>query len=98
MKFMDAGVRPHNHPIIKVHEAIMGPTWVLSAPNGHHVGPRNLAIRAAASVLTIRLSNTLAHDYSTHCGQVRPYGVIYYSVNIIQGNGLLGYAQSHYLN
>ena len=23
----------------------MGPTWVLSAPNGSHVGPRNLAIR-----------------------------------------------------
>ena len=23
----------------------MGPTWVLSAPNGPHVGPMNLAIR-----------------------------------------------------
>ena len=30
----------------KVHDASMGPTWVLSAPDGPHVGPMNLAIRA----------------------------------------------------
>ena len=29
----------------KVHGAIMEPTWVLSAPDGPHVGPMNLAIR-----------------------------------------------------
>ena len=29
----------------KVHGANMGPTWVLSAPDGSHVGPTNLAIR-----------------------------------------------------
>ena len=29
----------------KVHGANMGPTWVLSAPGGPHVGPINLAIR-----------------------------------------------------
>ena len=29
----------------KVHAASMGPTWVLSAPDGPHVGPMNLAIR-----------------------------------------------------
>ena len=29
----------------KVHAANMGPTWVLSAPDGPHVGPMNLAIR-----------------------------------------------------
>ena len=29
----------------KVYGAIMGPTWVLSAPDGPHVGPMNLAIR-----------------------------------------------------
>ena len=33
------------HPYGKVHEANMGPTWVLSAPDGPHVGPMNLAIR-----------------------------------------------------
>ena len=32
-------------PDSKVHEANMGPTWVMSAPDGSHVGPINLAIR-----------------------------------------------------
>ena len=29
----------------KVHGANMGPAWVMSAPDGPHVGPMNLAIR-----------------------------------------------------
>ena len=33
------------YPDNKVHVANMGPTWVLSAPGGPHVGPVNLAIR-----------------------------------------------------
>ena len=33
------------HPGSKVHGAIMGPTWVLWATDGPHVGPMNLAIR-----------------------------------------------------
>ena len=33
-----------SYPERKVHEANMGPTWVLSAPNGPHVSPMNLAI------------------------------------------------------
>ena len=32
-------------PESKVHGANMEPTWVLSAPDGPHVGPMNLAIR-----------------------------------------------------
>ena len=32
-------------PESKVYGANMGPTWVLSAPDGPHVGPVNLAIR-----------------------------------------------------
>ena len=32
-------------PDSKVHGANMGPTWVLLAPGGTHVGPMNLAIR-----------------------------------------------------
>ena len=32
-------------PDSKVHGANMRPTWVLSAPDGPHVGPMNLAIR-----------------------------------------------------
>ena len=35
------------HPDNKVHGANMGPTWVLSAPDGPHVDPMNLTIRAA---------------------------------------------------
>ena len=35
----------------------MGPTWVLSAPDGPHVGPMNLAIRE--SNLNNRISNNL---------------------------------------
>ena len=31
-------------PDSKVHGANMGPTWDLSAPDGPHVGPMNLAI------------------------------------------------------
>ena len=31
----------------KVHGANMGPTWVLLAPDGPHIGPMNLAIRGA---------------------------------------------------
>ena len=33
-----------NNPDSKVHVANMGPTWVLSAPGGPHVGHVNLAI------------------------------------------------------
>ena len=34
-----------NIPDSKVHVAHIGPTWVLSAPGGPHIGPMNLAIR-----------------------------------------------------
>ena len=34
----------HNSPDSKVQVAHMGPTWVLSAPGGPHVGTMNLAI------------------------------------------------------
>ena len=37
--------RLHVYPDSKVHGANMGPTWVLSAPDGPHVGPMNLVIR-----------------------------------------------------
>ena len=33
------------YPDSRVHGANMGPTWILSAPDGPHVGPINLAIR-----------------------------------------------------
>ena len=38
-------VQKYIYPDSKVHGANMGHTWVLSAPDGPHVGPMNLAIR-----------------------------------------------------
>ena len=38
-----------SYPDNKVYGANMGPTWVLSAPDGPHVGPMNLVIKAVAS-------------------------------------------------
>ena len=38
-------------PDSQVHGANMGPTWVLSAPDGPHVGPMNLAIRDGLNTL-----------------------------------------------
>ena len=38
-------LNPHVIPENKVHGANMGPTWVLSAPDGPHAGPMSLAIR-----------------------------------------------------
>ena len=35
-------------PDSKVHRENMGPTWVLSAPDGPYVGPMNLAIRVSS--------------------------------------------------
>ena len=34
-------------PDSKIHGANMGPTWILSAPDGPYVGPMNLAIKGA---------------------------------------------------
>ena len=42
-------------PDSKIHGANMGPTWVLSAPVGPHVGTINLAIRTAPTSNVIRL-------------------------------------------
>ena len=40
----------------KVHGANMEPTWVLSAPDGPHVGPMNLAIREEWNI-TLQITN-----------------------------------------
>ena len=41
------------NPDSKVHGVNMGPTWVLSAPDGPHVGPMNLAVREISPILDI---------------------------------------------
>ena len=40
----------HNIQDSRVHGANMGPTWVLSAPDGPHVGPINHAIKACMQI------------------------------------------------
>ena len=47
----------------KIHGANMGPTWVLSAPCGPHVGPINLAIRVAAYVFQFIFPSEIAFCY-----------------------------------
>ena len=44
-----------NAPDSKVHGANMGPTRVLSAPDGPHVGPMDLAIRGRIYFLPFHL-------------------------------------------
>ena len=48
-------------PDSKVHVVHMGPTWVLSAPDGPHVGSMNHAIR----VLLSDTEDFLTHLYDT---------------------------------
>ena len=38
------------YPDGKVRVANMGPTWVLAAPGGPHVGPMNLAIQGTIEI------------------------------------------------
>ena len=41
-------------PDSEVHGVNMGPTWVQSAPDGPHIGPRNLAIRGSLKMNLIK--------------------------------------------
>ena len=48
-------------PDSKVHGANMGPTWVLSAPDGPHVGSMDLAIRV------VNIGSAPGHHYLNQC-------------------------------
>ena len=50
---------PNGHPDSKVHGANMGPTCVLSAPGGPHVGPMNLALRVLVWIMTADMHHTI---------------------------------------
>ena len=52
------------NPDSKVHVANMGPTWVLSAPDGPHVGPTNLATREVGEFQYSSPSNDIQGDIS----------------------------------
>ena len=55
-------MRYWNTPDSKVHGANMGHAWVLSVPDGPHVGPMNLAIRDGKPEDAIQLGNVLYSD------------------------------------
>ena len=52
-------------PDSKTHVANMAPTWVLSAPDGPHVGPMNFAIRCDYTALPAKIyqSNNGIFDF-----------------------------------
>ena len=52
------------YPDNKVHGANMGPTWVLSAPDGPHVGPMSLAIRVVTRFILSKW-----HEYGWWVGE-----------------------------
>ena len=53
-------------PESEVHGANMGLTWVLSAPDGPHFGPMNLAIREHTIRSARRCGNNY-WEYLTRC-------------------------------
>ena len=61
-----------DYPDSNVCGANIGPTWVLSAPDGPHVGPMNLAIRV------IRLL------FNEHCGYCLEYPPAYFQLFVGQ--------------
>ena len=61
----------HGYPDSKVHGANMGPTWVLSAPDGPHIGPTNLAIRVITPS-THKLCEEWSLNLATHRNTEHP--------------------------
>ena len=52
--------KSHNqidNPDSKVHGANIGPTWILSAPDGPHVGPVNLATWEIIYIVSVIMVN-----------------------------------------
>ena len=49
------------YPDSKAHGTNMGPTWVLSAPDGPHVGAMNLSIRVASPLIR-QIQNIMMAD------------------------------------
>ena len=55
----------NHYPGSKVHGANMGPTWVLSAPDGPHVGPMDLVIRVVWIIMGRQGISEHRHSCST---------------------------------
>ena len=58
------------NPDSKVHGANMGPIWVLSAPDGPHVGPMAFAIRACLQWYLLVWSRVIITSEKSHWEQI----------------------------
>ena len=63
----------HHCPDSKVHGTNMGPTWVLSAPDGPHVGPMNLSMKVVMYVPLRRISDHWDHQQINRVATLRTY-------------------------
>ena len=84
-----------SHPDSKVHGANMGPNWVLSAPDGPHVGPINLVNRAdhehciqyavsVAKCTDIKEKHLTFHDGITTILMIASYLLLHQTKNIFE--------------
>ena len=64
----------HGFPDSKVHGSNMGPTWVLSAPDGPQVGPMHLAIRVSATLPACYHRIALSYNLNNR-GPVNQHGL-----------------------
>ena len=80
-------------PDSKVHGANMGPTWILTAPDGPHDGPRNLSIRvlSAGVGLGVAAFGELLKRVLWVCKLVDSVHIIVYSRNLIFNTKYAGY-------
>ena len=76
------------YPDCKIHGPSMGPTWVLSAPDGPHVGPMNLAIRVYMSANWVSIGKMHLKTVSV---AFRPFflGPISWSASLSLGHGFI---------
>ena len=66
-----SAIDTNRSPDIKVHGAKMGPTWVLSAPDGPHVGPMNLAIRVLLTDTSTCICALLVYIFDEALGHLQ---------------------------
>ena len=77
-------------PDSKVHGTNIGPTWVLSALDGPHVGPMNLAIRCCIfSLSNCQFSSLGVSHYG--CAICASVANIYYTSLVLLPRLILGY-------
>ena len=81
-QYIHHGLPGSQYPDNKVHGANMGPTWVLSAPDGPHVSPMNLAIRVYSDIhhrgllskCKSNLHNTNSNELTKRCNMAPRVG------------------------